>query len=66
MKGNVGLLLTIVLTFAFVVATNLGMNKFYYKTGETKTYADHGFDAAKEVVIVGASYFVAGFLVNMI
>jgi len=66
MKGNVGLLITIALTVAFVLAANIGMNKFYFKADAEKTYMAHGKSAAYEVAVVGACYVAAGFLVNMV
>ena len=64
MKGNLATILAVLLTFALTVVINLSTNKWYYGTPK-KDYTTEFKDAGYMVTVVGVSYFVSCFLVNM-
>ena len=64
MKGNLATVLAVVLTFVLTIAINISANKWYYKAPK-ESYTAEAKDAGYMVTVVGVSYFVSCFLVNM-
>ena len=64
MKGNLATVLAVVLTFVLTIVINISANKWYYKA-QKESYTEVAKDAGYMVTVVGVSYFVSCFLVNM-
>ena len=64
MKGNLATILAVLLTFVLTIVVNISANKWYYEVKD-KTYTGEAKDAGYMVTVVGVSYFVSCFLVNM-